>query len=516
MMKIANGIRLLARRLIKILPLSAISFFCGIIVTPVFGGITAVVPTDYATIQDAIEAVQNNYDPGEVIINDNGPFSERIYISQSVTVRAGTGFSPVIVPFSSYHPPIGIRAVYPTDTDTSINLLGLTIEMTGSTTNPAAMTITNDNGCDPLNVTIDNMTIIGTALHNAISIASAGVNDDISFFFTNSLIELEGSPAGSPSCIRLEPHGYNLSSTLRNNIFRFLNASAISISGGRDDKSTYTVIDGNVFTGLTGGWTRAITIKGGGTTGSQDSPTTTTITNNLFMRSGYAVEADTQPSHEHTVFFNNNTVVDCGVDSGSCDPSGAIHLTSWGHCAAIVATITNNIIVGSKGHGVKVVDAYNDPVGFTVNNDYNLFFDNAEANYYGPTPGDNDLITDPLFINPSEDNYRLSHESLAVDSGLNTPAGGSGFGEDLDKRPRIIDGNNDTVETIDRGAYEYLGEIYGCIFLRGEPLVGTTVELVQKDEPKQITQTNFDGCYQFGQLVSGKKFDLKIKGPEAP
>ena len=58
--------------------------------------------------------------------------------------------------------------------------------------------------------------------------------------------------------------------------------------------------------------------------------------------------------------------------------------------------------------------------------------------------------------------------------------------------------------------------VSGCITLDGEPVVGAKVKLKQKDELKQTTQTDADGCYQFESVVSGKKFKVIIKGPVVP
>jgi hypothetical protein len=58
--------------------------------------------------------------------------------------------------------------------------------------------------------------------------------------------------------------------------------------------------------------------------------------------------------------------------------------------------------------------------------------------------------------------------------------------------------------------------VSGCVTLDGEPVVGAKVKLKQKDEVRQITQTDADGCYQFESVVSGKKFKVTIKGPVVP
>lgn len=56
---------------------------------------TAIIPTGYSTVQDAVNAVQGTVDP-RVIINSNAIFAETVTITQSVIIEAGTGYTPVI------------------------------------------------------------------------------------------------------------------------------------------------------------------------------------------------------------------------------------------------------------------------------------------------------------------------------------------------------------------------------------------------------------------------------------
>ena len=58
-------------------------------------GATAVVPTDYATIQLAVNAVQGTED-ALVRIDSNAIFTETVTATQSVAIEAGSGFSPTI------------------------------------------------------------------------------------------------------------------------------------------------------------------------------------------------------------------------------------------------------------------------------------------------------------------------------------------------------------------------------------------------------------------------------------
>lgn len=60
------------------------------------------------------------------------------------------------------------------------------------------------------------------------------------------------------------------------------------------------------------------------------------------------------------------------------------------------------------------------------------------------------------------------------------------------------------------------GDIFGCIELKGQPVIGSNISLRQPRERIQITQSNAEGCYQFDRVLSGKGFTLTIQGPRVP
>jgi hypothetical protein len=93
-----------------------------------------------------------------------------------------------------------------------------------------------------------------------------------------------------------------------------------------------------------------------------------------------------------------------------------------------------------------------------VDDDYDLYF--SPAGTLGYTPGPHSLKVDPLFVNPSNGDYHLQAQSLAIDSGTSLPQ----VTTDLDgnSRPQGV--------AYDMGAYEYLGA--------GVPVVSVSVSPV--------------------------------------
>jgi hypothetical protein len=58
--------------------------------------------------------------------------------------------------------------------------------------------------------------------------------------------------------------------------------------------------------------------------------------------------------------------------------------------------------------------------------------------------------------------------------------------------------------------------ISGCIKLKGSPLTNRPVDLLQPGEPTQTTNTDVRGCYKFQNIVAGKSFNVRVRGPVLP
>jgi len=79
------------------------------------------------------------------------------------------------------------------------------------------------------------------------------------------------------------------------------------------------------------------------------------------------------------------------------------------------------------------------------------------AGYGGKTRNiteNNCIFADPQFVDPAHGDYHLKPTSPCIDAGSNSLVP-SDVNKDLDGNPRIVDGNNNGVTTVDIGAYEY-------------------------------------------------------------
>jgi len=73
----------------------------------------------------------------------------------------------------------------------------------------------------------------------------------------------------------------------------------------------------------------------------------------------------------------------------------------------------------------------------------------------GGYPGDGNFLENPLLVDPSGGDYRLSPGSICIDRGQETYHRSS---LDLDVQCRVLDGDRDGLERIDLGCYEYRPE----------------------------------------------------------
>jgi len=76
----------------------------------------------------------------------------------------------------------------------------------------------------------------------------------------------------------------------------------------------------------------------------------------------------------------------------------------------------------------------------------------------GSLGGVGNIGDDPLFVDDTAGNFRLTNGSPAIDSGDNAAVPFELL-LDLDGNPRIVDGNGDALAVVDRGAYEFDGDV---------------------------------------------------------
>jgi uncharacterized repeat protein (TIGR01451 family) len=187
------------------------------------------------------------------------------------------------------------------------------------------------------------------------------------------------------------------------------------------------------------------------------------ISNTASSNGGGVYQSSSGTGRLVNALFARNTAGGNGsaIYLGSSSTVALLHITiaspTVGAGAAVYVNAgtvgITNTIVASYTTGIQVA-------GGTVSSDYNLF-------YNAPTSvitGTYSLTgTDPLFVNPMGDNYRLLSGSPAIDRGMNV-----GVTTDLDGNPRPI-GNG-----YDIGAYEAVPGLIMTKVASPEPVVAGT------------------------------------------
>jgi hypothetical protein len=401
------------------------------------GAATVIVPGDFATVQAAVAAVQDDAAPGEVILASDGPFDEQVTIARSVTIRAATGFAPVIQRSANFDVPIRINAS--TDAATHIVLRGIGVRASGGS--KTAISVRNASATQPLAVTVDRAEVEVQIGDHGIR-AGSGDGGPVAIDVTRSRFEVVGDGSGNPSCIMTDPPGFPLSLTVADSVLRFSRASGIVVDAGVGAPVVAT-IDRNVFEGFaTESGSGRTGIDVGGVNASGDIRAEVSATNNLFLGNATALDINGQGQNDLAVFFANNTAL------------GAVYslvtAQTFGQSTARV-DLFNNVLIGAEEAGISTFQA--DGTTLAVDADHNLLFANA-ADYDGVAAGPNDVHADPLFVDAAADDFRLAAASPAVDAGTNAPPGGALPALDLDRKTRVFDGDGDGLAIVDIGAFE--------------------------------------------------------------
>jgi hypothetical protein len=125
---------------------------------------------------------------------------------------------------------------------------------------------------------------------------------------------------------------------------------------------------------------------------------------------------------------------------------------------AFRCALNNCTLTGNSGGGAQDCKLNNCIVYFNINTgqqaNYDYYFSilNYSCTTPLPTNGVGNITNEPAFVNPAAGNYRLPADSPCIDAGTNLSAS---ITNDLDGRPRPLDGNGDGLAAFDMGAYEY-------------------------------------------------------------
>jgi len=188
--------------------------------------------------------------------------------------------------------------------------------------------------------------------------------------------------------------------------------------------------------------------------------------------------------------YANNTI----AGNSAFDKTSGIFVTGFPH----LATITNNLIIAGSGQNGVTCDATFSSTSAIFS--YNDAFSLTGQPWVGicdTTSHPGNFSADPQFVNAAGGDYHLQANSPVIDAGTNSipnlPQ------TDYDGNPRILDGNNDCIATIDLGAYEVVKTVAASIsplsLTFPSQIIGST------SNPQQVTATSSgQTCFQFASV----------------
>ena len=385
------------------------------------------VPGNYSTIQGAINAANN----GDTVLVAPGTYVEKInFNSKAITVTSSGGPSVTIIDGGANGSVVTFSGGETLDTKLSgftirngfYNGPGGGIYIFGASPSITGNIITGNHADYGVGIAVfDGSPLIRantiTANDQKGITASGGGGGGIVVYGDTS------SPA-APQII-----GNTIAS----------NSVAIGGNGGGISVANYSspLIQGNLIQGN-------MAYSGGGISLQSYSSLAVVqnvIVNNSSLQVGNGGGISITPGYSPQLILNNTISGNTAING----TSGVYVDDLFGNHTAV---FTNNIIVA--GTGQIAVNCYG-PSQFFSSNDV---FSNSGQAWIGGcdiTSHPGNISVDPQFVNAGTD-FHLKSGSPAVDAGDNSPSNLPQT--DYDGNPRIWDGNNDCVNTIDLGAYE--------------------------------------------------------------
>ena len=187
----------------------------------------------------------------------------------------------------------------------------------------------------------------------------------------------------------------------------------------------------------------------------------------------------------------NNTILGFSGDSSSLVFAGGFDSQ---------VQIVNNFLITESGEPAVVCDGtYSQQPPTLASNDI-LGYGPTTGTCYGQVGQNGNISAVPSFVNYPTDLHLLAG-SAGIDAGGNTapylpPT-------DPDGHPRMLDGNNDCVDTVDIGAYEYIGSA-NAFFTSSELLFPSQLVGTQSNSQRATLTNTGNSCFHIaGIQVTG-------------
>jgi hypothetical protein len=434
------------------------------------------VPGDQATIQGAINAANN----GDTVLVAPGTYYENInFIGKAVTVTSSGGPSVTIIDGGQN----GSVVTFDSGETMGSGLNGVAIR-NGYTSYNGSYDSGRGGGIQIIN---SSPTVTGNVISNNSALCGMGIYiDGGSPVIKNNTISNNTQPGNDGGCGGggIEATGSSTSPSsplIEGNVItnNNLNPGGGGYGGGIlvYDFSQPTIRN-NVITGNTAYNGGAIAISSLlGTVVVQNL-----ITNNTSLYTGAGL---------YITGFNvnvaNNTIV------GNLNSSG---IFVWSNSPQTI-TVSNNIVVPAtvQSYAITCSPALNtlSPI-FSRNDVYPGWAGWSGVCDYTAPPGN--ISADPLFVNSASD-FHLQPNSPAIDAGTN--AAPSLPPTDFSGNPRILDGNNDCISTVDMDAYELVRSANISFSTGTLNFASQMLNTSSSPQPVMLRNTG-NTCFQFSNL----------------
>ena len=408
---------------------SQIFLFFLLISTAAIAQNTINVPADQPTIQAAINAAQN----GDTVLVAPGTYSENInFVGKAVTVTSSGGRTVTTIDGHQ----AGTVVTFGTNEGQNSVLSGFTITNGKASFGGGGIEI---NSASPI---IENNTITQNQ--------ACGSGNGIEARFSAAIIRNNtisnnlpaGCSGGSGGGVSIGGAG---SVQLLNNLITGNGLPNGGDGGGVGLNAAGTpTISGNII--------QANTVYNDGGGLSLVNASNALVVQNL-ITGNRATSPGSQgggvyvvvPFGQQGPVFVNNTIAGNNASQGS-----AVYVSYFFQDTRFF----NNLMIGSGG--IEAFYCSNAGQSTPPVLQYNDAFSSGAAGFAGvcasSTGSNGNVSSDPLFVNPGQNDFHVAISSPAVDAGSNTAPNLPNL--DLDGNLRVTDGNGDGVATVDLGVYE--------------------------------------------------------------
>jgi len=396
------------------------------------------VPSDQATIQAAINAANN----GDTVLVAPGTYSENLNFSgKLITVTSSGGASVTTIDGGAKAPVV----IFNSGEGPNSVLNGFTIQ-----NGRADGTISNQNfDGGGIYIYSTSPTIMNNIVqHNTACSEGGGIAVEFSSsridgntVQNNTQFGCSGGPGGGGIAIGGAGQAQIIGNVIANNTWPSGDGGGISMNAAGTPTIKNNIITGNTATGV------SPAAQGGGISMSNDSDALI-IQNLIYNNSagqGGGVYFGVPFGARGPILVNNTIVGNFGGSQGS-----AVYANGFDNQVQFF----NNVLSGASGQNAVYCDAtyVQQPPTFTNNDAFSSNGTGLAGTCASQAGQNGNISADPQLVNVATGDFHLQTTSPAIDAGTNVAPNLPQT--DFAGNPRILDGNNDCVSTVDLGSYE--------------------------------------------------------------